>query len=138
MKKLGSIGTVLALAVAVACSEPETELPECADYRQAEISSLLDLKRADANLESSNERLEEAVREAQNVARLLGAGTVEELIEQYGDYDSFRDLDIIDAMRFHKRAESLQTASRQAHEEAVAVRASQGCSAPKPVFKEKE
>ena len=97
---------------------------------------MFDLRRADANLEASNERLEEAVREAQNVARLLGAGTVEELIEEYGDYESFRDLDILDAMRFHQRAESQQRESRYAHEEAVAVRASQGCSAPKPVFEE--
>lgn len=116
----------LVAVTALACSE----LPECADYRLAETSALAEWMNAQEHLKSAREAKDELEVEW---GPTLGPGTRADFRETWHLIEGTPWESLLQLREAVPQAEAQVQSAANKHAVAVAVRTSQGCSAPKPI-----
>lgn len=141
-----------------ALPEEPAELPECADYRAAEVQAVVALKASESVLAELESRAGldptklpdlrselTVVRKGRESGRLDGRRLYWEEVQEL----MVREAMILTQIKIleERRVEQQQQMARAvndvktktvAHAQAVAIRVSQGCADPKPVFESKE
>lgn len=142
------LALVMTAAATFACSKEPSELPECGDYRTAEVRAELALKNAESllaeiepQLEVQRAKVDELLHEVMD--RMRDEAPPGELGYQRNARERVvrRELSVEPAWTRLEELEQLAQRTRNEvasktleNLQAVTIRVSQGCAAPKPVF----